>query len=305
MLELGNRIEVNKTVIPPWTKPVDGMFTLYGDTDDQYRIQYTPNVVYATRDGQPLHLQVFNHWSPAPGKKYPTVLHIRGSGWMKQDIAGFLPQLTEIARCGYVVASMEYRSTDGGHRFPAQVEDAKAAIHYLKEHAEELDIDPDRIAVLGDSSGGHTALMAGFTGSEILCRPEQQGEDLSVRCIVDFFGLTDLTVIADDPSGMDHVTENSIEARLLGAKPSEIPEACKAASPVTYITQEAQLPPTLIVHGDRDDMVPFRQSVLLYEKLKQCGQSADFIMVRNGAHGARIWTSTVMDTVKNYLAAHL
>lgn len=304
LFELGNKIEVKRTVIPPWTKPVEGMKSIFGDIEDQYRIQYTPNVVYVQRH-RDLHLQFLTHRAPMPGKRYPAILYIRGSGWMEQDVYGIIPQMVEIARCGYVVACMEYRHIEEGCGFPAQIEDAKAAIHYLKKNSEELGIDPQRIAIWGDSSGGHTALMTGFTGNRDFCSEQEQNEDLSVRCIVDFFGPSDFNQIGEWPSGVDHCTRNSVEAKLLGNTISEIPQKAAIASPIHYITKEEELPPVLIIHGDRDDMVPFHQSVILYETLRNCGKSVEFYMVRNGAHGFRIWTEAVIKIVKDFLGAHL
>ena len=305
MRECQNKVEVKPTYIPPWTETIEGMHMVYGDNEDQFRIQYTPDIVYAQRE-KPLHLQLFTHWTPMPEKKYPLVVHVRGSGWHEQDIYGFLPQLTDIARCGYIVASVEYRTTEDGCGFPAQIEDTKAAIHFLKDHAEEYGIDPERIAVMGDSSGGHTALLTGYTGTEELCREEEKGIDLSVKCVVDFFGPSDFT--RDDfrtyPCGVEETPDSPFNM-LVGNAIYTYEDPAAAASPVSYITKEKRLPATLIVHGDRDNMCPFPQSVRLYRKLTECGQPVDFYMVRNAAHGAKIWIPKVMEIVTDFLKAHL
>lgn len=304
MLELGNKIDVAETFIPPWTGDVPGMKTIYGDMEDQYRIQFTNHVEYVQRH-RPLHLDLFTMRAPIPGKRYPAVLYIPGSGWMEQDLYGRLPQLVEVARCGYVVASMEYRHTDEGCRFPAQVEDAKSALRYLRAHADDLDLDPERIAIWGDSSGAHTALLAGLSGEEEFLTDDSPGYPTSVRCIVDLFGPTDFDDAARQPSGIDHAGADSIEGKLLGAPPAQVPELVRRADPISYLSDQRWAPPTLILHGDRDDMVPFHQSVLLYEAYRRCGQQADFYLVRNAAHGFRIWTEPVMKVIKDFLRAHL
>lgn len=304
ILPIDDKIPVMPTVIPPWTEPVPGMHTLYRDKDDQYRIQLTSGVPYVQRH-RPLHMDLLTMKMPLPGKRYPAVLYIPGSGWMEQDLPGRLPELVEVARCGYVVASMEYRHTEEGQRFPSQVEDAKSAIRFLRANAEELNIDPDKIAVWGDSSGAHTALLAALSGQEEFITEDNRMYSSSVSCIVDFYAPTDFLDAARQPSGIDHVTAESIEGKLLGAAPSEVPELAERANPLHYISTKNPAPPTLIVHGDRDDLIPFRQSVILYQKLNACGHSADFYMVRNGGHGFGTWTREVVGVTKSFLRAHL
>lgn len=304
MIECQNKFEVDNSIfIPSWTKPVLGMHTRFCDQEDQYRIQYIPDIVYVTRH-RPLHLHLFTHWTLDPEKKYPVVVHIRGSGWTKQDVLGFLPQLTEIARCGYIVASIEYRTTEENCGFPAQVEDTKAAIHFLQEHAAEFQIDGSRIAVMGDSSGGHTALLTGFTGINELCAPEERDIDLHVKCIVDFFGPTNFATLLNYPCGMDNASEAAPHSRL--AANSLYPISDRAfLSPITYVEPERNLPATLIIHGDKDRMVPFAQSVELFEKMRDQGHPVDFYMIRNGEHGSKIWIPSVMEIVKGFLKANL
>lgn len=306
MTECQNTIEVKEVYIPPWSEYVAGMHTVFGDYEDQYRIQYTPDVIYCEKNKK-LHLQLFTHWTPAIGKKYPLLIHIRGSGWKQQDIYGFLPQLTELARCGYIVASIEYRTIDDGFGFPAQVEDTKTAIHYLMDNADKYGIDTSRIAILGDSSGGHTALLTAYSGKGQLCEKADEDIDFSIKCVIDFFGPTDFTSsdLTEYPCGIDNTLIDSPFNVLLNSAIYKYDDVKKAASPVSYVSNEKVLPATLIIHGDRDNLVPFPQSVRLYNKLRESSQEVDFYMIRNAAHGAKIWTEQVMEIVKCFLAAHI
>lgn len=306
MIECSNKIPVDESVvIPAWTRPVQGMNVIFADREDQYRIQQTRDIVYCVH-GRPLKLHLFTHWTPIPGKKYPLVLFVRGSGWLKQDIDGFLPQLTDIARAGYIVAAMEYRHTEERCGFPAQIEDAKAAIHFLQEHAEDYDIDAERIAIWGDSAGAHTALMTGFTdGTDLLCAPEELGLPLNIKCIVDVFGPGDFTTFCNDPCGVDNVSEDSPMNLFFNNAMHSYDDIRATASPVSYVSKERKLPPTLIIHGDRDPMVPFSQSVTLYEKMRDNDQEVDFYMIRNAKHGTYIWTKKIIQLIIDFLGAHL
>lgn len=304
LLPIDERIPVTPTVIPPWTQAVPGMHVLYADRDDQYRIQLTTHVPYLQRH-RPLYMDFLSMKTPLPGKRYPAVLYIPGSGWMSQDLHGRIPELVEVARCGYLVANMEYRHTEEGQRFPAQVEDAKSAIRFLRAHADELNLDPDRIAVWGDSSGAHTALMAGLSDPDAFVTADNPGFSSSVRCIVNYYAPTDFLDAARQPSGIDHTTDQSIEGKLLGAPPASVPELARQANPLTYISPDRPAPPVLSIHGDRDDLIPFRQSVALHEALLVCGHSSDFYMVRNGGHGFGTWNRQVLQITKDFLQAHL
>jgi acetyl esterase/lipase len=215
----------------------------------------------------------------------------------------------EIARNGYVIASMEYRNTDDGFRFPAQIEDAKTAIRFLKEHSEEYQIDVDRIAVWGDSSGAHTALMAGITDDEQFSSEKDSKTAAHVKCIIDFYGPSDFMLMDqwpdDFPSIMGSWGEKEPLHMLFGGKKEESLALMKKASPLEYITKGKAIPPVLIMHGDKDAMVLLHQSVLLYRKLRETGHEVEFYVVRNAAHGFNFWTQRTVSVVTDFLNAYL
>lgn len=131
--------------------------------------------------------------------------------------------------------------------------------------------------------------------------------DLSVRCVVDVFGLSDFTdaEIAAYPCGVDNTGPDSPLNLLIRHALYPFDDIRATMSPINWIAPEKHLPPTLIVHGDRDNMCSFPHSVALYKKLCECGQSADFIMVRNALHGTRIWIPAMIDAILAFLKAHL
>ncbi len=158
----------------------EGMKVIYGDRTDSFRATLIPNIVYVVRN-RPLHLQLMKLISHEPDRRYPLIVYVQGSGFRKQEYFKPIPQLAQFVHEGYVVASVEYRYSDEGGVFPAQVQDLKAAIRYLRAHAGEYQIDPDRIALWGDSSGGHTVALAALSdGVEEFDTPEYKEQHSNV-----------------------------------------------------------------------------------------------------------------------------
>jgi acetyl esterase/lipase len=253
-------------------------------------LNFNFNVVYDTRDGEELHLQIIAPMPDmfsfgAPPKKYPLIMYIQGSAWQRQFVYQSLPSLTRVAERGYAVAMVQYRPSDVAS-FPAQIEDTKTAIRFMRKNAAQYGIDPDKIAVWGDSSGGHTAVMTGITGDNELSNGQYGEFSAKVSCIVDWFGATDITLMNHYPSGMDHNGPDSPEGMLLGKVPVQenLDKAAKAI-PMNYLSRERDIPPILIMHGSRDNLVPFNQSVRLYEKLRELNKTVEFVKLIGGGHG--------------------
>src|SRR5207237_10124027 len=161
----------------------------------------------------------------------------------------------------YVVASINYRLTPK-YRWPAQIEDTKCAVRYLRANAARYNVNPDRIAIWGSSAGGHLAALAGLAGPSAGLEGTggYEGVSSSVIAVIDMSGPTDFT--APPEPGID----TSPVVALLGKPLDSAGDLLSRASPVTYVTKDA--PPFLIMHGDKDQVVPFSQSQILYDKLK-------------------------------------
>lgn len=281
-----------------------GMHVLYADNTRPQHPDYYPDVVYVERH-RPLTLQIIRQ--SKAGEKNPAIVYIQGSGWHKQNLKQYIAKLMPYARAGYVIASVEYRySEEAG--FPAQIQDARTAIRYVKAHADELGVDPDRIAVMGDSSGGHTALMAGLAYGEAFDTPEYGEYTADVRCIIDFYGPTDMSQMFE-VTGKTGVIPQDVRRELLLFEKAEtyeeLREQARLANPLAYITRERAVPPMLILHGDEDPVVPFHQSVLLYQKMQACGQKAEFYKILGAGHAVGIWIPDIDDVVLRFLRAHL
>lgn len=266
------------------------------------------HVKYAEKDGMPLHLQIIlppMEFEDMMGKekKYPLVVFIQGSGWMEQDLGQKMHGLCEFATRGYVVAIVEYRPSYVAP-FPAQIKDAKTAIRFLQKNADDYHIDKENIFVWGDSSGGHTCVMVAATMEHEY--NDEEGS-LDVKAFVDYYGPTDITRMNDQPSTQDHLSADSLEGLLIGKRRvDENPEWTDAVNPMNHISEKREMKPMLIVHGDKDRLVPFQQSVLLYEKMREAHKTVEFYKLEGADHaGDAFLKEPVLDLVEQFLKKNM
>ncbi|QMW03612.1 alpha/beta hydrolase [Spirosoma foliorum] len=272
---------------------------------DSPLVTYRPNIKYTTRDGLDLTLQIIE--PTGANGKMPCIVYVQGSAWMKQNVYANLPQLAEFARRGYVIAMVEYRPSSVA-KFPAQLQDAKTAIRFMRQQAAAYHVDVDNLFIWGDSSGGHTALLAGLTQNN----PELDTKDLdkypiTVNAVVDFYGPTDITQMNVEPSIFDHISPKSPEGQLLGGKNVlENKELAAATNPIKYIKDAKNGPPILIIHGSKDRLVPFQQSVLLADALEKYNYRYQFYQLKGADHGsAEFWTKETFDLVEAFLKQYI
>lgn len=211
-------------------------------------------------------------------KPCPVIVWICGGAYMVVDHAVWMPEMVRFARAGYVVASIEYRTSNEA-KFPAQLIDVKAAIRYLRAHAQEFCIDPERIFVMGESAGGTMASLLGTTGG---MEEYDKGDHLQfssrVQGVVDFYGLTDIRPDACATGGA--VPPWTLDA-FLGLEDSDAQAA--RASAVNHVS--ADTPPFMILHGSEDPVVPLAQSQLLYDVLQEKGVKAELLILEGATHG--------------------
>ncbi len=224
----------------------------------------------------------------------PVVVWIHGGAWKTGDKEKS-PALPLVNR-GFAVVSLNYRLSQEAI-FPAQIEDCKAAIRFLRSKAKAIGIDPDRIGVWGSSAGGHLAALLGTSGDvkELEGGPENLQSSSRVQAVCDFFGPTDFLRMDDTPGSMEHNAADSPESALIGGPIKENPEKVARANPITYITPDD--PPFLILHGDEDKTVIPSQSTLLADALKKAGVPVEFEIIKGAGHGFDV---TVNDKAFNF-----
>jgi acetyl esterase/lipase len=234
------------------------------------------NVVYGRAGGEDLQLDLFVPQDP-PGP-LPAVLVLHAGGWAKGSHEGVRVPARLLAGKGYVAAAVGYRLAPR-HTFPAQIQDVKCAVRWLRANADRYHIDNERIGVLGFSAGGHLALLLGLTQPKDGLEgdgghPEQSS---AVRAVVNVSGATDLT-----RPGWHPAIEGAI-ADLVGGTRQQVPGALWAASPLAYVHRGA--PPILTIHGTEDKVVPYEQAELLHASLRKTRNVTRLVTIHAGDHG--------------------
>jgi acetyl esterase/lipase len=228
----------------------------------------------------------------------PAIVDIPGGSW--RVVKKSAEDALFYAKCGFIGVSITHRTSDIAI-FPAAVHDCKAVIRWLRAHAEEYSLDPDKIGVTGFSSGGHLAALLGTSGGDSFLEGKGDYMDYSssVQAVVDHFGPTDFLKMNDSELSdhIDHFAKNSPESLFLGGPLREKTELAHLANPINYIDPED--PPVLIGHGEKDGMVIINQSELLHKALIKAGVPTDLIRVKNADHMYRPykWDAEISPTV--------
>lgn len=265
----------------------EGMKTLKVDLKNTYPTVKL-NIVYSQKNNMDLHLHIIEPAMPENSeKRYPLIMWVRGSAFHKQDLGSYMAHMIEVAKHGYVIAMLEYRYAPR-FAFPVQVRDLNTATRYMLDHASMYHVDPDKYIAWGDSSGGHTVVLATLTeDNQFFSDEDIQIRPLSFRACIDFYGPTDISRMNKVPSTQDHVTAHSLEGEFFGTKNVyENPKLVQKANPINYINKDKKLPPFLIMHGNKDRLVPFEQSCLLYEALKKNGKDVTFYRIEGSDHAS-------------------
>ena len=228
----------------------------------------------------------------------PVVVWVYGGafrGGSKND--GQTGTATWLVPRGYAVAAFNYRLSQDA-KFPAQIEDCKAAVRWVRANATTYQLDPNRIAAWGASAGGHLSAMLGTSSST--------KDSSRVQAVVDFYGPTDFLKMdgAAIPGGQKHDPPDSPESQLVGGPIQENKDKVARANPITYVSADA--PPFLILHGERDPLVPVNQSELLFEALKAAGANVTFHKIAGAGHGGpQFGTPMICAMVLAFLDLHL
>jgi acetyl esterase/lipase len=266
-------------------------------------------LVYANRDGVELKLDLHLPLEK-PAKPVPLLVWIHGGGW-QEGSRGFCP-LSPLVKEGYAVASLSYRFLQVA-KFPAQIDDCRDAIRWLRTQAREHGFDPARVGVAGESAGG---LLAALLGTE-----NDAGGDVTgrVQAVVALCPATDLTLADEDQARLPELLKSTdpkdlklaqiVQSRgatmraALGGPLAENRELARRMSPVAHVTPDD--PPFFLVHGDRDDLVPIAQSELMEAALKKAGVPVTFEIVKGAGHGFGRPKRELMARIKAFFDARL
>lgn len=242
------------------------------------------NLSYGTAHKERNTLDLF---VPKSEKPVPLIVWVHGGAWSAGSKDGGNPAMKFLEQ-GYAVASINYRLSQHAV-YPAQIQDCKEAIRFLRANAKKYNLNPDKFGAWGSSAGGHlVALLGTSAGAKDLLLADSPHKDVSdaVQCVIDFFGPTDLLKMgaqAGAKSKFDHDSPNSPESKLVGGAIQQNKEKAEKANPITYVSKASA--PFLIVHGDADPLVPLGQSELLNDALKKAGVPVELVTLKGAGHG--------------------
>lgn len=236
-------------------------------------IEVQKDIVYKQVDSISLQLDIYKQKNLSEAA--PVLIFIHGGGWSKGKRSDYLPYLLDYAQKGYVTVTVSYRLSGVAH-FPAAVQDVQAAVQWIREHSAAYMINPEKMALIGGSAGGHLAMMVGYG---------EDDTDRKVQAVVNLYGPTDLTT--------EYARNRGESLNFLGESYQERPDLYEAASPRTYISPDD--PPTLIFHGTIDSLVPVSQSDSLHQWLDHAGVPNEYHRLKGWPH-----TMDLSTKVNNY-----
>lgn len=217
----------------------------------QPEVRIKRGIIFASPDEVDLKLNVYR---PLAKGKYPALVVIYGGAWRKGNPSSYEQFSCYIAAQGYSVIAIDYRHAPQ-YKFPVQLEDVQLALQYIKDHADDLEVDTDRMAIMGRSAGGHLATLAAY-----------QQDAIPFRAVVSYYGAVNLTEGYYDPPFPNPIDTKTVLQDFLGGTPAEFPELYKKASPINY--PRPNLPPSLLVYGGRDHIVQKKFGKQLQSKLQ-------------------------------------
>jgi acetyl esterase/lipase len=238
----------------------------------QIRIQR--HLQFANPAGVPLTL---NLYQPATPGKYPAVIQIYGGAWRTGNPDSNEEFSRYLAARGYVVVAIDYRHAPQ-HRFPAQLIDIRTALAYVQQQSTNWEIDPEKLALIGRSSGGHLATLAAY-----------QTEALPIKAVVSYYAPVDLTAGYADPPQPDPIDSRQVLRDLLGGTPADFPELYQQASP--YEFANGSLPPSLLIYGGQDHLVEARFGKKLAKKLQTAKNTVVYLEIP--------WANHAFDAILN------
>jgi acetyl esterase/lipase len=230
-------------------------------------VRISRGIVFAQPDGVELKL---NLYQPLATGKYPAIVILYGGGWQGGTAANNESFSRYIATQGYCVIAIDYRHAPK-YKFPTQLEDVQTALKYIQENSADLEIDSDRLALMGRSAGGHLALLLAY-----------QQNTIPIRAVINYYAPNNLTVGYHEPPVPNPIKTRKILREFLGGTPEELPDLYRQASPYCYVKPD--LPPSLLVYPNRDRVVQAKFGKKLHQKLQDNHNKAIFLTIPWAEH---------------------
>lgn len=269
------------------------------------QVRLIENVTYSAVDGEALKMDILAPWSQRydylKSDPRPLIVFVQGSSWRQPTMGEEIPQLVQFVKAGYIVATVQHRNSLDGHSFPAFLQDVKTAIRFLRAHAEQYAIDPQRVAIWGTSSGANASLLVALTPDDPRYKTAEYADQSdAVNAVVSCFAPTD---VVDTFKNASQVPGSDIlQYSLFGTDPSKWDDIKRQMSPLYQIKDGQKYPPFLLLHGDADKVVPYHQMEDMYHALEEHGVSVEAYRVKGANHERDFWSQTIYDIVKDFLA---
>ena len=269
------------------------------------QVRLIENVTYSAVDGEALKMDILAPWSQRydylKSDPRPLIVFVQGSSWRQPTMGEEIPQLVQFVKAGYIVATVQHRNSLDGHSFPAFLQDVKTAIRFLRAHAEQYAIDPQRVAIWGTSSGANASLLVALTPNDSRYKTAEYADQSdAVNAVVSCFAPTD---VVDTFKNASQVPGSYIlQYSLFGTDPSKWDDIKRQMSPLYQIKDGQKYPPFLLLHGDADKVVPYHQMEDMYHALEEPGVSVEAYRVKGANHERDFWSQTIYDIVKDFLA---
>ena len=244
------------------------------------QVRRTLNIPVAHPDNVPLTMNVYR---PMRSGKNPAIVTIYGGAWRTGNPSANEQFNQYIAAQGYTVLAIDYRHAPQ-YKFPTQIEDIKTVMKFIQQHADEYEVNLDRMAVMGRSAGGHLAMLTAYAI-----------DAFPFRAVINYYSPVDLTDGYNKPPFPDPINSREVLRAFLGGTPVELSDLYRQASP--YQTVRSNLPPTLLIYGGQDHIVQSKFGRAMYDKLIQNGNIAVFIEIP--------WAEHAFDAVFNGLSNQL
>lgn len=268
------------------------------------QVRLIENVTYAAVDGEALKLSLLVPWLQRYRvnelKRRPLLVFVQGSSWQRPTLGEEIPQLVRYVHQGMVVATVQHRNSLEGHPFPAFLADVKTAIRFLRVHAAEYAIDPERVVLWGTSSGGNAALLAGLTGDDKRYRTAAYPEESdAVNAVIACFAPTDVEDVFNYTSQVPG--SDLLQYCLFGKDQKQWAELKREMSPLYQIKAGQAYPPFLLFHGDADRVVPYHQMEDMAHALADAGVDVTAVRVKGAGHETNFWSPAVYDLASDFI----